>query len=370
MKKTLILLISLFIGFSSSVFSQNNLPGEGKKTLLLMYPTIGTISGINELIEKKIFPLENYQIKGIYFENEGYDYSASEAYIAENNLDIKLEECKGNLEVDNLFTKNDCSGFFEKVFLESEGVIFFGGPDIPPAVYGEKTNTLTVIFDPYRHYFESSFLFHLLGGFQDGAFIPLLEKKPDYFILGFCLGMQTMNVATGGSMIQDIPQEVYKLNIVEDILKLSPDKLHRNYNSDIQDSLDLFRGAIHPIKIINGSWIEKENMCKAGTYPSVLSSHHQAVEKIGKNLRVVATSIDGKIIESLDHKKYPNVFGFQFHPEASDIYSYEYMYQIRPDDKKQALRSYIESGNGYDFHLAIWKKFGGILNSKSKVLNN
>jgi len=364
MKRISLILFYLLIGLSTTVFSQNNIPGKGKKTLLLMYPTIGTISGINDLIEKKIFPLKNYEIKGIYFEDEGYDYSASTAYIAENKLDIKLEECKGKLYADKLFTKNECSAFFEKVFLESEGVIFFGGPDIPPAVYGEKTNTLTVIFDPYRHYFESSFLFHLLGGFQDNAYIPLLEKKPDYFILGFCLGMQTMNVATGGTMIQDIPQEVYNLNIVEDILKLSPDKLHRNYNSDIQDSLDLFRGSIHPIKITSGSWIEKENMCKPGISPAVLSSHHQAVEKIGKDLRVVATSMDGEIIESLDHIKYPNVFGFQFHPEASDIYSTEYIYQINPIDKKEALQSYIEKGNGYDFHLAIWKKFGGILNSK------
>jgi len=364
MKKQLFYLFTLVILFSQLASSQTNNSFESQRTLLLMHPTVGTISGMTELIEKGIFSLKNYTIKGIYFDKEAYDYSVSETYITENQLQIKLEKIEGDITERNLFGKNECSPQFLRLFNESQGVIFFGGPDIPPAIYGEKTNTLTVITDPYRHYFESSFLFNLLGGFQDSNFIPLLDKKPDYLIVGFCLGMQTMNVATGGTMIQDIPQEVYKLTNVEDILNLPSENLHRNYNSNIKDTPELFWGNIHPIKIIERSWLERQGIWKPTQYPGVVSSHHQAVEKTGKGLRIVATSMDGKIIESLDHTKFPNVYGFQFHPEASDIYSYSNSYQTIAEGEKTSLRSMIEKGNGYDFHLALWKKFAEILNNK------
>ncbi len=91
---------------------------------------------------------------------------------------------------------------YRKIFEHSEGTVFFGGPDLPPEVYNEKTSLHTSIYDPYRHYFELSFLFHLLGGYQAEKFEPLLKEDPDYLIYGFCLGMQTMNVATGGTMMQ------------------------------------------------------------------------------------------------------------------------------------------------------------------------
>jgi putative glutamine amidotransferase len=175
-----------------------------------------------------------------------------------------------------------------------------------------------------------------------------------------------MNVATGGTMIQDIPLEVYKKKKVEDILALSSDKQHRNYANDIQDSMDLFWGNIHPIKFITGSWPEKEGLAKPSQYPVVVSSHHQAVEKTGKDLRIVATSMDGKIIEAIDHQKYQNVFGFQFHPEVTDIYNYNNSYQCNPGSEKESLRLMIEKENGYKFHLALWGKFADVLNEMKK----
>src|SRR5690606_40614006 len=73
---------------------------------------------------------------------------------------------------------------------------------IPPGVYGEE-NTLSVITDPQRHYFETTFLFQLLGGFWNEDFKPFLNEKPKYMVTGFCLGMQTMNVATGGTRSEE-----------------------------------------------------------------------------------------------------------------------------------------------------------------------
>ncbi len=352
----------LFLIFSwVSLFSQNTDSSREKNTLLLMHPTVGTISTITSLIESGIFPLENYNLKGVYFAEENNDYSASENYIRENNLSIILEKVDQSLEPDHLYEKNPCSPVFEKLFNESSGVVFFGGPDIPPYIYGEKTSTLTVIYDPYRHYFEASFLFHLLGGFQDKKFVPLLDRNPEYLVVGFCLGMQTMNVATGGTLIQDIPLEVYNQQFVEDILSLPVDNLHRNYSNNIPDTASLFWGNIHPIKIVDNSWIVKQGIANADLLPGVVSSHHQAAEKTGMNLKVAATSTDGKIIEALEHEKYPNVIGFQFHPEVPDIYQYDNSYKSSSSGTPFSLRTAIEKASGYEFHLAIWKKFAEIL---------
>jgi putative glutamine amidotransferase len=364
MKKSYNLHLLLLVFLSLPLYSQNPGALKERNSLLIMNPTVNHVSGVIRLIEDGIFPLNGYKLKGVYFARESYDYSQTEQYIKDNNLDITLEKVCENLEVDKLFAKNPCSSVFERLFNESSGVIFNGGPDIPPGIYGEKTSTLTGISDPFRHYFEASFLFHLLGGFQDMNFEPLLAKNPDYLVVGFCLGMQTMNVAAGGTLIQDIPLEIYKKKNVEDILALSRDTQHRNYETNIEDSPALFWGNIHAIKIVKGSWLEKEGLVKPGETPVIISSHHQAADKTGRDLKVVATSMDGKIIEAVSHNKYPNVFGFQFHPEVPDIYNYNNSCQFHRKEVPESLRKMIEKGNGYEFHLALWRKFAEILNKR------
>jgi putative glutamine amidotransferase len=361
MKHKITIQFLFLILFSFSLFSQNTDSSREKNTLLLMHPSVGTISLITYLMDEGIFPLENYQIKGVYFAKEITDYSESVKYIREKKLSIVLEKVDLSLNPDHLYEKNPCSPAFEKLFSESSGVIFFGGPDIPPHIYGEKTNTLTGIDDPYRHYFEASFLFHLLGGFQNEKFVPLLDKNPDYMVVGFCLGMQTMNVATGGTLIQDIPLEVYNQKYVEDILSLPVENLHRNYSNNIPDITSLFWGNIHPIKITDESWIVKQGLAKADQLPVVVSSHHQAAEKTGLNLKIAATSTDGKIIEALEHTKFPNVIGFQFHPEVPEIYNYDNTYRSSSAGEPFSLRAAIETGKGYEFHIAFWKRVAEIL---------
>jgi len=201
-----------------------------------------------------------------------------------------------------------------------------------------------------------------------GIILKHPDKKPDYMVVGFCLGMQTLNVATGGTLIQDIPLEVYNKQNVEDILALPVENQHRNYETNIDDNTPgLFWGNIHPIKSINGSWLEKQGLLMSGQYPVVVSSHHQAAEKIGKNLVIAATSMDGKIVEALSHNKYPNVIGFQFHPEIPDIYNYDNSHLFRKNEQAQSLRKKIEDGKGYQFHLSIWKKLAEIINKKGLV---
>ncbi|MCD6355005.1 MAG: gamma-glutamyl-gamma-aminobutyrate hydrolase family protein [Prolixibacteraceae bacterium] len=110
----------------------------------------------------------------------------------------------------------------------SYNVFFIGVPDIPPGVYGEE-NAHSVVTDPGRHYFEATFLFHLLGSYRNEAYKAWLTEKPNCLVTGFCLGMQTMNVATGGTLIQDIPAELFGAKTPEAILKIGRANLHRNY---------------------------------------------------------------------------------------------------------------------------------------------
>lgn len=351
----MLILCSIWVG----AFPQNRSGGEKKYTVLLVHPTVGTLSSIQRLIEYDVFSIENYQFKGVYHFKEAYDYTLSEKFIQDNSLSVELIELKDPISSETLFRKNNLSDDFEKLFNESAGVLFFGGPDIPPYVYGEKSSVLTVITDPYRHYFEASFLFHLLGGYQDESFAPLLEKKPDYLVTGFCLGMQTMNIACGGTLIQDIPQEVYGKNTVEDILMMPEEQQHRNYSSNLQDSVSLSWASIHPIKAVPGSWFILEKILSPGQFPAVVSSHHQGIEKTGKGLKVSATSADGLIAESIDHERYPNVYAFQFHPEIPEIYNYDNKWRIRPTDPPESLRSQMERKGGYEFHLSLWKKIAG-----------
>ncbi|MBN1509018.1 MAG: gamma-glutamyl-gamma-aminobutyrate hydrolase family protein [Sedimentisphaerales bacterium] len=152
-----------------------------------------------------------------------------------------------------------------------DGLVLIGGDDIPPEAYGEKPHETVVPLEKHRYDFERKLI---AKWFAAG--------KP---LLGVCLGMQFANVVAGGTMIQDIPSEVgAKVN-------------HKAYHRvQIQPASSLAR-------LLNS------------TEASVFSSHHQAVDDLGRNLRVIARSADGvaEAMERTDGK-----FGLfvQWHPEA------------------------------------------------------
>ncbi len=124
---------------------------------------------------------------------------------------------------------------------------------------------------PQRYEFERKLIARWLAG-----------GKP---LLGVCLGMQFTNVVAGGTMIQDIPSEIGKT--VD----------HRKYHS-VQ---------IEPASILAD--------VLSDTHASVLSNHHQAVDDLGKNLRVIARSEDG-VAEALERTDGGFGLFVQWHPEA------------------------------------------------------
>jgi putative glutamine amidotransferase len=226
---------------------------------------------------------------------------------------------------------------------------------------------LTAIRTPNRHYFELSFLFHLLGGNQDPNYKSLLEQNPDYVVYGFCLGMQSINVATGGTMYQDIPSEVYGLTYVEDVLEMHSDAKHRNYWNNLAPRENLMWCNFHKIKFIPGSIFTEKMDVTEDFNPFVCSSHHQAVKDIGRDLFVAARSMDGKIVEALTHKRYENVLGVQFHPEAFSIYSAKAeKYKRNPSDSVLISENdFLKQDSSLDFHRTFWSYFSKIFNENN-----
>ena len=335
---------------------------EGEPHILLMHPTVQNLQRFIYLTEEGIFPLpENYRVVGVYHQNASYNYNQAAAFIARENLgNMALYAIDKPISEAVLFTNNELTDIFNELFRQSEGALFLGGPDIPPAVYGEPFNLLTVVTDPFRHYLEASFLFHLLGGSQNPQFTPLLEDKPDYPILGICLGMQTMNVATGGTLYQDIPTQIHGVTTVEQVIALGPDEQHRNYYSYYRLDQEVSTPSYHRIKFEGDSHMA---VIAGGVEvtPFILSSHHQAIQRMGKGFRATAWSMDRKVIEAIEHTTYPHVVGIQFHPEVPYLYDSDHKITFRPG--KAGTQSFLDlypGALGEDFHRAFWVHIAGI----------
>ena len=165
----------------------------------------------------------------------------------------------------------------KEIFSIIDGIIITGGNfDIDPNLYGEKNNHSRLIKN-IRTNFEIK--------------ICEMSLKKNIPILGICGGEQLINVCCGGTLIQDIKK--YNKDTLEHE-QLNP-RNETGHSVLINKKTKLF-------KIINQSKIK------------VNSAHHQAVNKLGKNLIVSGTSSDG-IIESIESLEHSWCIGVQWHPE-------------------------------------------------------
>ena len=250
---------------------------QGKR-LTVFYPSVGTLKALLALKEQGLVPVSDLEIVGVRHLKEKTDYAEAEKFVREKKLDwIKFHTVTADLAPETIFKPNAASAELEKIFALSSGIIFFGGPDIVPALYGEKTGLLTVIDDPWRHFLELTAVFHLLGGSQDPVFKGYLEKRPDFAVLGICLGMQTLNVGAGGTLIQDIWTDIYHLKTFEDAVALGQPAWHTNPHRRI-DVLDknLFPYMLHPVRFAGASRIAAALGLQPADTPYVMSAHHQS----------------------------------------------------------------------------------------------
>jgi putative glutamine amidotransferase len=336
---------------------------EASVRLVIFNPETFNIRALVTLRKNGTLDVPNLTVIGVYHVRQTGNFAGSRQYVVDNGLDwFKFHEISAVVEEKALFGKNAWTPDFELIIKKADGVIFFGGPDIPPAVFGEKTNLLTEISDPYRHWLEASAVFHLLGGFQDEKHVPLLKARPGFPVLGICLGHQTLNVGTGGTLVQDIWSEVYAKTTVEDVIELGAEHWHNSPFRRIHPLERLIGYNFHSIDLDGGSLFVKAMGFKTADHPRILSSHHQAVGKPGKGLVAAAWSRDRRVVEAVQHTTFPNVLGVQFHPEHPLLFDAEPQHRQKPGDEPTSFRAILEgTPPSLEFNQAIWGWFGARL---------
>jgi len=327
--------------------------------LVMTRPTVSQIRNVIELFERDLLSLPRLSLLCVTSDAEESDYRSAREFVQENHLDwIRFQTIHGRVEADKLFQENEWTAQFRDLVAVSDGLLLPGGADMPPALYGEPTGLLTNPTTPRRSMFEVSFLFQLLGGSRNPGFSPLLARRPSYLVLAICLGCQSLNVAAGGTMVQDIPREIYGLETAEEVLALGADRIHDNrYLDAASPGIDRLASAFHAIRLEPGRLLASLSGLDERARPQVLSAHHQAIEKLGLDLMPLATSLDGKVIEAIGHRRYPRVLGVQFHPEALETYQKGAMFRSAPGGEPDFNpRRYLTAHPpSVPFQQSIWR---------------
>jgi putative glutamine amidotransferase len=170
----------------------------------------------------------------------------------------------------------------KKVVSEIQGLLLTGGGDVDPVFYGEDRDPSIEDAEPGRDEFE----------------IDLARRamEADLPLLAICRGAQVLNVAGGGSLVQDIPAAV---------------------ESELPHTIERPKDQIaHDVTVSHGSRLEQvlgSAVISAHTC-RVNSRHHQSVARVGANLVPSATAPDG-VIEAIESSSAEFCIGVQWHPE-------------------------------------------------------
>jgi putative glutamine amidotransferase len=172
-----------------------------------------------------------------------------------------------------------------EVVARADGVLLTGGGDVDPALYGEAPHATFAAAEDGRDRFEIE--------------LVRLALAADLPVFAICRGVQVLNVARGGTLVQDIASE------------LPGTLVHKREQPGSQ-----------PSTLAHEVWVEKDSLLGrlmgdgGGDIEScqVNSRHHQALEKLGEGLVPVATAPDG-VIEAVEDPQKRFCLGVQWHPE-------------------------------------------------------
>ncbi len=156
-----------------------------------------------------------------------------------------------------------------------DALLLSGGLDVDPSLYGEAPHPTTEI-DATRDRFE----------------IPISREavQRDMPVFAICRGVQVLNVAAGGSLVQDIPTSV---------------------TTGLSHSIDVPKNHIaHAVTVTPGTRLAA---ALAASTP-VNSRHHQAVGRVAPSFVVSAVSEDG-VVEAIERPASTFCVGVQWHPE-------------------------------------------------------
>lgn len=163
-----------------------------------------------------------------------------------------------------------------------DGLLLSGGNDVDPLLFGESPASGLDKVNPIRDKLEMSLI--------DEAY------RRDMPILAICRGVQSLNVALGGTLYQDLPTQY-----------TSPDGGRAILHSQTSPS----RYASHIIALENGTPLR--DIFNAESI-AVNSFHHQAIKAVAPSLTVSAHAYDG-VIEAVYDREKAFVIGVQWHPE-------------------------------------------------------
>jgi putative glutamine amidotransferase len=160
-----------------------------------------------------------------------------------------------------------------------DALVLVGGADIDPAAYDAVPDPHTKGTVPERDVFE----------------IALAQSalERDLPLLGICRGMQLMNVARGGTLIQHLPDDVG--------------------HEDHRRTLGSFENADHDVRLADGSLAERAAGEKVH---STKSHHHQAVDRLGDGFEVTGWATIDDLPETIEDPTLRFALGVQWHPEA------------------------------------------------------
>src|SRR6056297_1014502 len=129
-----LLLFCASIANSQNFFDHIKEKNDDNKILVLTHPTVSNLQTFATLVEKGLVDLPEYQFVGVFYEKERYDFSETEKFLdtaSKLSVDFSLHRIEDTLSKNKLFTTNPLTDDFRKIFDNSEGIIFFGGPDLP-----------------------------------------------------------------------------------------------------------------------------------------------------------------------------------------------------------------------------------------------
>jgi putative glutamine amidotransferase len=163
-----------------------------------------------------------------------------------------------------------------------DGLLLTGGGDIRPELYGAAAHPTFDPAEPGRDEYEIE--------------LVRLAMEKDIPLFAICRGVQLLNVARGGTLIQHIPDEV---------------------GLTVEHRVKEPRFAIaHDVWLTSGSLLERvmrERLEDADSC-AVNSRHHQAPKDLGKGLIGTATAPDG-VVEAIEDPRRRFCLGVQWHPE-------------------------------------------------------
>ena len=160
-----------------------------------------------------------------------------------------------------------------------DALMLAGGADMDPATYGQRPGRKTVGFRRERDDFEIALV------------RAAIER--DMPLLGICRGMQVLNVAFGGTLIQHLPD--------------------RYGHGDHRRSLGSFENSEHDVRIADGTLAQRViGQPVHVTY----SHHHQGIDTLGEGLLATGWSTLEDLVEVIEVPGKRFVLGVQWHPEA------------------------------------------------------